>query len=171
DAAHERDLIHDAGRARQFLADDDTRGAGADRPVLPADLLGRVGLHVEGVVVTRPAELVQEDDGLGPRAAPPALVPFEGAGQQRTEQAQAADLEQPAAGQGVACLSSTRATVMHGVVNSEDRASAYCRRSLVRRQLAAQSLRDCWPPTAAQCRWDTHLRRGNSPARIPTIGP
>ena len=41
--------------------------AGGDRLELAADAVRRVGLHVERVEVRRPAELVQEDDVLGPR--------------------------------------------------------------------------------------------------------
>src|SRR5262249_57047688 len=93
---------------------DDARGAGADGPVLPADLLGGGGLHVKSVVVTRAAELVQEDHGLGAGAAAPALARFEKIRQQRAEQAQAADLEQAAAGQGPVCPLLIDTAVSHG---------------------------------------------------------
>ena len=65
-APHERDLVHDLRHPRQALGDLDRRRNGRDRLVRPADLVGRVRLHVEHVDVARPAELVEEDHGLRP---------------------------------------------------------------------------------------------------------
>ena len=69
-----REPVDHRGEPRQVLADRQARLAGGDRLELAANARRRVGLHVERVQVRRAAELVQEDDVLGPRRMPDARV-------------------------------------------------------------------------------------------------
>ncbi len=74
---HRTDLgeaIDDRRKPRQMLADTKTGLAGGDRLELAANSVGRIGLHVEGVEVRRPAELVQQDDVLGASSTAGALL-------------------------------------------------------------------------------------------------
>src|SRR5207253_3889829 len=53
-AAEDRHLVHHSRHSRQPFADVEARNPGGDRLEFAADAVGGVGLHVEGVVVTRP---------------------------------------------------------------------------------------------------------------------
>ena len=65
--ADERHFVHHLGQPRQMLANSDAVGFAGGRFVRAANPLRRIGLHVEHVDVTRPAELIEENDGLGAR--------------------------------------------------------------------------------------------------------
>jgi hypothetical protein len=66
--ADEADLVHHLRHVRQQLADLQPRHARGDAAVFAADLLHRVRLEIEGVVVRDPATKKDEDHRL--RAAP-----------------------------------------------------------------------------------------------------
>ena len=69
-AAHDRQAIYEAARARQVLTDADTRHHCGDRTILAAHLGGRVRLGIERVEVARPPVEEQEDTGAdAPRGA------------------------------------------------------------------------------------------------------
>ncbi len=103
DRADQRHLVHLAGQLREDLADLDARHAGRDRPERPADLLGRVGLHVPGVELRRPADQEQQDavDVAVPRHRPPRLQRLHPR-QAQPEPGERAGVEEVATGQPVA---------------------------------------------------------------------
>jgi hypothetical protein len=62
DGAHQGDPVHLPSEARQQLADVDAGDTGVDRPELAADVVRRVGLGVEEVVVAGGAGVEDQDD-------------------------------------------------------------------------------------------------------------
>ena len=86
-----------------------SRDGGADRGVLAADVVGGVGLGVEGVVVGEAAAEEDQDHRLGPPAARlpraprprPRFSPQQG-GQRKPGETQRPDAEEVAAGGAVA---------------------------------------------------------------------
>ena len=61
DGADQRHLVHHRRQPGEDLGDLDARHLGRDRPERPADLLGRIGLHVPGVELRRAADQEQQD--------------------------------------------------------------------------------------------------------------
>jgi hypothetical protein len=92
--AHETHAVHDAGHARQAVAHRQAGNGRGDRAELAADLVRGAGLHVEGVGLARPAELVEEDHGAGPGLAAGAALGSGEESRQRQAEEGAADLEQ-----------------------------------------------------------------------------
>ena len=72
--ADDDELVHDPGQPRQRLADLDAGDVGRDRPPRAGDLLRRVGLEVEHVLVRRPADQVDQDDRLRATTDTPACA-------------------------------------------------------------------------------------------------
>jgi hypothetical protein len=96
--ANERHLVHVRRHVRQLLANLHARRGSLNGPIDAAKLRRRIGLHVEGIEVRRPAVLVQEDDRLG-ASAPSPLRRFQERREVCAEDAGGADLQEGAASQ------------------------------------------------------------------------
>ncbi len=59
--AYDDQLVHDPRQAGEGFANLDAGDIGGDRPPRAGDLLGRVRLQVEHVLMWRPADQVDED--------------------------------------------------------------------------------------------------------------
>ncbi len=69
--ANDRRAVHQGGQLGKHLSDPNTRDAGLDRPELPADFRGRLGLDVPQILVRRPASQKDIDDRFVPLARAP----------------------------------------------------------------------------------------------------
>src|SRR5207244_2675401 len=66
-AADQGELVRHPRYARQPFTHHQSRGLGRNRLEFTSNRLRRRRLHVERIDMTRPAELMQENDRLGPR--------------------------------------------------------------------------------------------------------
>ena len=92
------ELVDHRGEPRQVLADRQARLTGRDRLELAANAGRRGRLHVERVQMRRAAELVQEDDVLGPSHRARSLFGLQERGQAQSGDARGTRLEQAATG-------------------------------------------------------------------------
>ena len=94
DRAHLGERVDDGGEPRQVLGDGETGLGRRDGLELAANAVGRGRLHVEGVDVRRAAELVQEENVLGPRLQPRLLGGSQPGGQVQPREPRGAGLEE-----------------------------------------------------------------------------